>query len=70
MAVSATNVSCAVRDTRKFPDDDWTNAAPPTVASGEAASTVTFTVPLLTVPLTVVSDGAELDGPEGLPLQP
>jgi len=33
-------------------------------------STLTFTVPPLTVPLTVVSDGAELDGPEGLPLQP
>jgi hypothetical protein len=63
-------VSCAVRDTRKLPDADCTSAAPPTVASGELASTLTVTAPLDTDPFTVGSAGAELLGLEGLPLHP
>ena len=66
-AVSATNVSCPVLDTRKLPDDDCTSAAPPVAASGEFASTLIETVPLLTVPPIVGSDGAEPDGDVGLP---
>jgi len=70
IAVSATNVSCAVLETRKFPADDCTSAAPPTFASGEAASTVTVTAPFANDPLTVVSCGAFDDGLLGLLLLP
>src|SRR6185436_7309568 len=48
---------CALRDTRKLPDDDCTSADAPTVASGDAASMVTLTAPLATLPLTVGNAG-------------
>src|SRR5438874_739699 len=58
VAVNAVNVSCPVLATRKFPADDCTSAAPPTVDSGEPLSTLTSTAPLDTGPVTVVmADG-------------
>src|SRR4029450_11274828 len=70
MAVTATNASCALRDTRKLPDDDCTSAEPPTVASGEAASMVTLTAPLATLPLIVGSAGTLLGDGGDPPPQP
>ena len=66
IAVNAVNASDAVRETRKLPADDCTSAALPVEASGDAASMVTVTVPLATLPLMVGSGGAETpEGPVG-----
>ena len=63
IAVSATNVVCPVWATRKLPDEVDTSAALPTFASGEAASTVSDTTRLLTLPLTIGRGGALMGPP-------
>ena len=60
IAASATKEVWAVRATRKSPPDVCTNAAFPTVASGELASIVTVIPLLIRVPLTVGRAGALL----------
>ena len=52
-AVTAVNVSCAVRDTSTFAAELLTSAALPTAASGDAASIVSDSVPEAAVPLIV-----------------
>jgi hypothetical protein len=64
--VNAVNVSCAVRETRNAPPELRTCAAPPTVASGEAESIWTTTVPPLTLPFTTDNCGTLL-GPDPPP---
>lgn len=59
-AVSAVNAFCAVRAMRYVPVDAVTVAAPPTAASGDAASIVSVSVRLTRVPETDGSAGAEL----------
>jgi hypothetical protein len=60
VAISAVNVSCAVRATRNRPAGLRTCAAPPTVASGDAESICTTTALPLTLPLTFESSGMSL----------
>jgi hypothetical protein len=60
IAVSATNVLCDVRAMRYVAVDACTVAAPPTVASGDAASIAIERLPLTSVPDTDGSAGAEL----------
>ena len=50
-AVTAANVSCAVRETSTFAAELLTSAALPTAASGEVASTVSDNVPATAVAL-------------------
>ena len=52
-AVTAANVSCAVRDTSTFAAELLTSAALPTAASGDAASIVSDSVPAAAVALIV-----------------
>ena len=52
-AVTAANVSCPVRDTSMFAAELLTSAAPPTAASGDAASIVSDSVPAAAVALIV-----------------
>ena len=54
-AVTAANVSCAVRDTNTFAAALCTRAALPTAASGEAASIVSESVPDAALALIVKS---------------
>lgn len=68
-AVSAENVSCAVRARRNVPRPVWTVAAELTAASGDPLSTVTDMVRPLTVPFTVLSVGAFEEGEVLLPPQ-
>ena len=53
-AVTAVNVSCAVRETSTFAAELLTNAALPTAASGDAVSIVSDSVPAAAVALIVV----------------
>jgi hypothetical protein len=68
-AVTVAKVVCAVRAMRYVPVDTVTIAAPPTAASGDAASIVTVRVRFDTVPDTDGTTGAEL-GDVLLPPQP
>ena len=52
-AVTAANVSCAVREMSTFAAELLTSAALPTAASGEVASTVSDSVPAAAVALIV-----------------
>ena len=58
--VTVVNAACAVRATRYVPVDAVTVAAPPTAASGDAASTVIVSVRLTSVPETDGRAGAAL----------
>ena len=66
-AVSAVKASWLVREIKNVPSGVSTRAAPPTVASGEAASMLTAIVRPLAVPATELSDGADDEGEVGLP---
>ena len=59
-AVSAVNALCEVRAIRYVPVEALTVAAPPTAASGDAASIVIERLRLTSVPETVGKGGAEL----------
>jgi hypothetical protein len=69
-AVSAVNVSRAVRATRKFPALACTSAAFPTEANGELESTVTVTLLLADIPLSTGIAGKLPPPPDEVGLPP